>query len=110
MNADDETSITFTDEVFCAKYIRFLPAGQTSSGFRKQPLVQFYSDRMVDRGREIHTNMRTVGLEDVVGIKGLNDDQIKKIVHEVRLNRLPEQPRSGVKVVAKTRRRSRLRK
>jgi hypothetical protein len=54
--------------------------------------------------------MRTVGLEDVVGIKGLNDDQIKTIVQEVRHNRLPEQPRSGVKVVAKTRRRSRLKK
>jgi hypothetical protein len=54
--------------------------------------------------------MRTVGLEDVVGIKGLNDDQIKTIVQEVRHNRLPEQTRSGVKIVAKTRRRSRLKK
>lgn len=110
MNIDEETSITFNNEVFCAKYIRFLPAGQTSSGFRKQPLVQFYSDRMVDRGREIHTNMRTVGLEDVVGIKGLTDAQIKAIVQDVRNNRLPEQPRSGVKVVSKTRRRSQIRK
>jgi hypothetical protein len=110
MNADEETAITFKDEIPVLKYIRFLPAGQTSAGFRKQPLVQFYAERMVDRGREIHTNMRTVGLDDVVEIKGLKDAQIREIVQEIRHNRQPEPPRSGVKVVAKTRRRNLKRK
>ena len=103
---DGQTSIDFEEEIHCAKYHKFLPAGPTASGgFRTVPLIQFFEQRLSDPkyGFDVHTNVRTVSAEEVLRIKGLTDAKIALIKAQNR-SELGAEARAGRR--KKVRRRS----
>lgn len=83
-----QVDISIEDEIKCVRYRRFLPGGQTTSGFRRQPMIQFSDENGAQR---------TVGVEEVVRIKGGGPD--------IEFTPEPETKKSPVK---KIRRKSQL--
>jgi hypothetical protein len=86
MNNDGETSISYEDDVYVAKYRQFLPAGQTGQGFRKDPLVQFYGERLQGKPgqKDLFTTLRTIRTDQVTRIKGLSPYQLQSIAAQAR--------------------------
>lgn len=78
---DGQTSIDSIEEYKCEKYHQFLPAGETKHGVRKDPIIQFWSERFIDPrgGHDRYGFLRTVSTMSVVAIKGVSQEQIDAI-------------------------------
>lgn len=94
MNNDGQTGIDYRDEWKVEKFKAFHPAGPTASGgFRQDPLITFYSERMVyPNGHELYATQRCVSVMDVVEIKGLSEAKRKLILAQTRAARHESEP------------------
>jgi len=81
LSNDGQLSIDSVDEYKCEKFHQFLPAGETKHGTRKDPLIQFWSERFIDPrgGYSRFGFMRTVSTMSVLAIKGVSQKQIDAI-------------------------------
>lgn len=78
LSNDGQTSIDSNEEYKCEKFHQFLPAGETKHGVRKDPIIQFWSQRFIDpRGGYTRFGfLRTVSTMSVIAIKGVSQAQI----------------------------------